>query len=415
MGSVFSAEHTALGSRAAVKVIDPELLLKAAHEEATELQVRFLREAQAAASLNSAHVVRVLDYGIERGSPYIAMELLEGETLADFMERQRVLTPAQTLQILSDVAKAVSKGHEAGIIHRDLKPENIFLARVDDAVVAKVLDFGIAKMARSPLNDGTRTTRRGELLGTPCYMSPEQMTGREIDGQADIWALSVIAFECLTGRLPFDAENVGALAVQICTHDRPLPSHFARVPSAFDAWWMRASQRDVAVRFASLRQAIEALRDALGGEARPSLADAAAFGPPMPARAGQSPSLADAATLGPKVTALSIAGQTPRRGQPLALLGAGFTLILLLAGGAWFVATRRVVSPQASPSAVPAMTTSVPAKVSAPTVTPSVASPPTPSAISSTAPSASAMAPAHPPTAPIKRPVAKPTDPRLGI
>src|SRR4051794_4658600 len=142
MGAVWRAEHVHLRSPVAIKLIDAQI---AQHPEAL---ARFMREAQAAAALRSPHVVQILDYGADRGVPYIAMELLEGESLADRLSRVERLPPAEVARIITEVARAIGRAHELSIVHRDLKPDNIFLVRNDDVEVTKVLDFGIAKAAQ---------------------------------------------------------------------------------------------------------------------------------------------------------------------------------------------------------------------------------------------------------------------------
>src|SRR6185503_11783841 len=144
------------------------------------------------------------------------------------------------------IARALSRAHEAGIVHRDLKPDNVFLVRNEDEEIAKVLDFGIAKSAANRL-DKDAGTRTGAVMGTPYYMSPEQISGsKAVDSRADLWALGVIACECLTGRRPFEADSVGGLALKICTEPLPRPSALAPTPAGFDAWFERAASRDPA-------------------------------------------------------------------------------------------------------------------------------------------------------------------------
>jgi len=261
MGSVWRAEHVELGTPAAVKLVDEEIV------RSPEALARFKREAQAAASLRSVNVVQILDYGLDGETPFIAMELLDGESLADRLARVGRLDPATTAGILGQVAKAVGRAHDAGIVHRDLKPDNIYLVRDGDDEVAKVLDFGIAKRSGAlAQSTGGLQTRTGSLLGTPYYMSPEQATGRkQVDARTDIWAMCVIAFECITGSRPFDDENLGGLLLQICSEAAPVPSSRAAVPEGFDQWFARGTARNPEDRFASAREAAAELsRIALG-------------------------------------------------------------------------------------------------------------------------------------------------------
>src|SRR5687767_8426993 len=230
MGSVWKAEHLGLRAPVAVKLIDQSI------EMLPEALQRFLREAQAAASLRSPHVVQILDHGVDEGVPFIVMELLEGESLASRLERVQRLSPAETARIITQVARAVARAHEAGIVHRDLKPDNIYLVRNDEEEIAKVLDFGVAKATTHGMGAATGATRTGSVLGTPYYMSPEQAEGAKgVDHRSDLWSLGVIAWECLLGTRPFESETLGGLLLAICPRDMPVPSRAGQVPPGFDA------------------------------------------------------------------------------------------------------------------------------------------------------------------------------------
>jgi serine/threonine protein kinase len=255
MGSVWRAEHLTLNSAVALKLIEtPD------ETDPTSLQ-RFLREARLAAALRSPHVVQMFDYGVDQQTPYIAMELLEGESLAERLERVGRLSAAETARVIVHVARAMTRAHEAGIVHRDLKPDNVFIVRNDDEEVMKVFDFGIAKAHPAGLGSSAVTaTRTGVLLGTPSYMSPEQAQGaRDIDFRTDIWALGVMAYRCLLGRLPFTAGSIGQLILAICSQPLPVPSQHGCVPNGFDSWFARACARLPRDRFASAKEAALAL------------------------------------------------------------------------------------------------------------------------------------------------------------
>ena len=255
MAAVWAAEHLTMGNLVAVKMISPDLV---SHPIAI---ARFEREARAAAKLRTPYVVQTFDHDIDSVlGPYIAMELLEGESLADRMERERTLSPAVLSRIMSQVGRGVMRAHAAGIVHRDLKPENIFLVSDDEgSEIAKVLDFGVAK-ADSPLSVATTKTAAGTLIGTLNYMSPEQAQGKEVDHLADLWALGIIAFQALVGRRPFCTEAPGALLIEICVGRIPVPSTLnPDVPRGFDEWFARASQRDPALRFQSARELTRSL------------------------------------------------------------------------------------------------------------------------------------------------------------
>ena len=263
MGTIWRAEHLVLQAPVAVKLIESEALRD------PDNVGRFLREAKAAAALRSPHVVQIIDHGVDEGIPFIVMELLEGETLAQRLKRVQRLPPAETARFMAHVGRAVSRAHEAGIVHRDLKPENVFLVPNEDAEIAKVLDFGVAKIEPGVLGPEPTRTRTGSVLGTPYYMSPEQAQGNKaVDHRSDLWSLGVIAFECLTGRRPFYSEGLGDLVLQICVRDIPIPSEITSVPIGFDAWFERAMMRDPELRFQSAREMTDALREALGVETR---------------------------------------------------------------------------------------------------------------------------------------------------
>jgi serine/threonine-protein kinase len=262
MGTIWRAQDLVLNAPVAVKVID-----RTAVPDEETLQ-RFMREAQSAAALRSPHVVQIFDHGIAGKVPFMAMELLEGENLAQRIKRNKRLTPQETARVLSHIGRAIGRAHEAGIVHRDLKPENVFLIKNEDEEIAKVLDFGVAKIERHALEEGTRT-RTGSILGTPFYMSPEQAQGnRTVDSRSDLWAMGVIAFECLTGKRPFYSDGLGDLVLAICVRDIPQPSTIGSVPIGFDAWWNRAVARDPEKRFQTAKELTEALREALGLEPR---------------------------------------------------------------------------------------------------------------------------------------------------
>jgi serine/threonine-protein kinase len=270
MGSVWRAEHLTLGSEVAIKLLDASI---ARHNVAL---ARFMREARSAASLKSIHVVQIHDFGVFGEIPFIAMELLRGETLGARVRRLGKLEPAETARILTHVARAVGKAHEAGVVHRDLKPDNIFLVREDDEEFAKVLDFGVAKAGEGVF--AATLTSAGKLLGTPAYMSAEQAAGNPVDRRTDLWAMAVIAFECLTGTLPFIGDDLPDLLHAIHDGPIPIPSRLGRVPVGFDAWFARGVARRLDDRFRSAAR----WRPSSGGSARttPPARRAAAPAPP---------------------------------------------------------------------------------------------------------------------------------------
>lgn len=262
MGSVWQAMHVTLGAPVALKLIDPALLRRQDIDPAEVLK-RFHREAQAAATVRSPHVVQILDHGIDGTTPWMALEMLEGESLEQRLARVRVLPFREAARFVTHVARALTRAHEAGLVHRDLKPSNIFLVRNEDEEIAKILDFGLVKIRRAPLaNQGSDLTA-GRVLGTPYYMSPEQALGKNVDHRTDLWALGIITFECVVGRLPFETDVLTQLLVDICVKPLPAPSSWADVPPGFDEWFAKATNRDASQRFQTAREMADALRAVL--------------------------------------------------------------------------------------------------------------------------------------------------------
>jgi serine/threonine-protein kinase len=251
MGSLWTAQHTQLDTQVAIKFMDPN------HAGSAMGRQRFEREAKTAASLKSAHVVQVHDYGVEEDRPYIVMELLHGEDLGKRLKRERRVSLQVASGILTQIARGLRRAHDAGLIHRDLKPPNIFMARGDDEEVVKILDFGIAKdTMEAKLGEGTKT---GELMGSPHFMSPEQIrSSKDIDHRSDLWSLGVILFRAVTGALPFQGDAIGAVIAHILADPIPAPSSvYPSLSPAVDAYFARAFSRDVAGRFQSAREMAE--------------------------------------------------------------------------------------------------------------------------------------------------------------
>ena len=270
MAAVYEAEQLTIGKHVAVKVLASELSASSIVIE------RFFREARAAASVKSPHIVDVYDSGrLEDGRPYIAMELLEGESLYDRMARIRLFDLTSTINIICQCAKGLHKAHGAGIVHRDLKPENIFLLKNEDGEeVVKLLDFGLAKFY-APVNPDEATkrlTREGAVFGTPAYMSPEQVKGQgSVDQRADLWALGCMAYECLTGRPVWNMDQGVAMTfAAIATSPIPMPSDLRPdLPPEFDDWFKKALERDPNRRYQTARELSDALL-AVDGAAPPS-------------------------------------------------------------------------------------------------------------------------------------------------
>jgi serine/threonine protein kinase len=265
MAAVYEAENLTIGKKLAVKVLAAELA------NSTIVIERFFREARAAASVKSPYIVEVYDSGrLEDGRPFIAMELLEGESLYDRMARVRLIDLQSTVRIIGQVAKGLMKAHAANIVHRDLKPENIHMCTGEDGEeLAKILDFGLAKFY-SPVKTDEKTarlTREGAVFGTPAYMSPEQVRGQgSVDHRADLWALGCMTFECLTGRPVWNTDQGVAMTfAAIAASQLPVPSRLRHdLPASFDVWFRKALERDPDDRFQTAKELAEELAKALG-------------------------------------------------------------------------------------------------------------------------------------------------------
>jgi serine/threonine-protein kinase len=308
MGSVWLAEHLTLHTQVAVKFMMAELATDPA------LLARFTREATAAAQIKSPHVVAISDHGVSSdGVPFIVMELLQGEDLDDRLTREGRLGLAETTKIVRDVCKALASAHKAGIVHRDIKPANLFLVDVEADVFVKVLDFGIAKQTKDVVDGVTHT---GMLLGTPHFMSPEQvLEAKNVDFHADLWALAVVAYNCLTGQRPFRGETIGALSIAINNAVFLPPTVIVpELPAALDAFFAKALARDPSARFQSASELAAAFTGAVPRDAR-SIRPPAEPGLRPGTRPSYAPTVA-ARPAGPPSTVSAVESQPPPAATP---------------------------------------------------------------------------------------------------
>jgi len=263
MGTVYYAEHPVIGRRAAVKVLRPDVA------QNPQVVARFLTEARAANDIHHPNVVDITDIGVSEGLHYIVMSFLEGETLGERLERDRVLDEPSTIRIVRQVASALGAAHERGIVHRDLKPENVFLLNhPDHPDYVKILDFGIAKLIGSQAAPAGNPTELGTVVGTPAYMSPEQCRATsELDHRSDIYSLGVMLYEMLVGQVPFRALSTTEV-LMAHLQETPVPpiELNPKLSMHLNLAILRALEKDPGRRFASMRElrdAIERVPDAI--------------------------------------------------------------------------------------------------------------------------------------------------------
>jgi serine/threonine protein kinase len=264
MGVVVAAHHMQLDEKVALKFLLPEALGDA------EAVARFAREARNAVKIKSEHVARVTDVGtLPNGAPYMVMEYLDGGDLAAWVKQRGALPIEQAIEFVLQACVAVAEAHALGIVHRDLKPANLFcIRRADGQLSIKVLDFGISKLTDriGPVH-GTMTaqgmafTKTSAMMGSPLYMSPEQMrSSKDVDAQTDIWALGVILFELMTGKPPFQAESVTELAIKVNNEPTPAIRSFRPdVPSGLEAIVFKCMQKDRRQRYRNVAELALAL------------------------------------------------------------------------------------------------------------------------------------------------------------
>ncbi|HUG54669.1 MAG TPA: protein kinase [Vicinamibacteria bacterium] len=367
MGEVYRAHDPVLNRDVAVKTISAELGAD------DTLRRRFEREAQSAARLNHPNIITVFDYGEEQGKIYMAMELLDGADLKQAIARRASLSLDEKLSIVDQIAEGLAFAHEHDIVHRDLKPANIHLLGNGQV---KIMDFGLARLG------GSEMTRAGMVMGTPHYMSPEQVRGERADSRSDVFALGCVFYEILTYRKPFDADSMHSVLFKVMQEEPPpVQDLSAGVPAVLTQVVKRAMSKDPAARFqnagelrSALHRAMQAVASGQGGTALPELAlpTTAAGGPPRDsataASASRSASVSrsgsgarSASSSGPAAPSASgsrsasAAGRAPSRSSKAPLFFAAAAAVLALAVlAALVVGGRGSGTPSAPPASRPA-------------------------------------------------------------
>jgi tRNA A-37 threonylcarbamoyl transferase component Bud32 len=391
MGTLYRARHRFIERQAALKVLHPDL------SRDREMVQRFLNEARAANAIRHPHIIEVVDAGLlaESGTPYILMELLDGQSLGARLRAGR-LPVAEAVAIALPIADALAAAHEQGIVHRDLKPENVFLAqRPGQEPLVKVLDFGIAKL-RADLAGTAARTQAGMLLGTPQYMAPEQCRDvSAVDRRTDVYALGLILYEMLRGEPAFPARGgVGeVLYQQLTATPAPLRTLRPELPPALAAAVARCLEKDPAQRFDSMATLAQALRASVGDAAGRGTGERARSGPPMSS----------------SVATGRYARGPSRRARAAAVVG----LLLLTAaasmGLAWWHRSSTPVAAPAVPTTVATPTAVAPGAAGA---LPAAARRESPGPPDEPPPGTSAPAPASPPARPART---RPPQPRPDI
>lgn len=349
MGRVYEGVELGAERRIAIKILHQDIAQDAVNIE------RFKREADTSHALEHPHVVEVFDFAQERPAPgrpegawYLVMEFLDGDELRAVLDREKTLSPARALRIIAQAALALDAAHAKGFVHRDLKPDNLFLVRDANGDTVKLLDFGSVKFTRGQ-DRGQKLTVMGTTIGSPFYMSPEQARGaQDLDHRADVWALGVMLYEMVVGKVPFHAANGPQILFKILGEEPEIPSLANdAAPPEWDDVITRALAKDPAKRFQSCGELANAMGHALGlsgvcadwalmseaqivaklQEAKAKPAAPAATSPaPQPTAAAIPPSAAGSEAPEPSIV---------RPGPPVALLvGAGAAVLALLIVGA---------------------------------------------------------------------------------
>ena len=400
MGTVYLAEHVKMGRKSAIKVMNPGMVSDA------DAISRFNREASNASRINHPNVAAVYDFGeTSDGLIFLAMEFIEGPSLTKVIEENGSLPPARAAEITRQAAEALSVAHDMGIVHRDLKPDNIMLAKGrDGSDIVKVVDFGIAKAQDG---EGQKVTKTGLVVGTPEYMSPEQLAGDKLDGRSDLYSLALVSYAMLTGKLPFPAETIQESMIKRLT-DEPKPLAEMKPdttwPEPVQTVITTALQRDAASRYQTASEFGRALHAAVSAMPRGRASAAthvleSVSAPAAPAASKTAAKPAEATKAVPATRVNQATPHTPPQAMPapaakkssMPMIAVAAVVVIAAAGGGWYMmnkdkgagATETLNQPinQATPAGGPAAPPSTPTvnlpreleKVSATNETPELA------------------------------------------
>jgi serine/threonine-protein kinase len=342
MGVVLGVRHKELGERYALKLMLPAA---AASEQARE---RFAREAKAAARLKSEHVARAIDFGFleDGGAPFMVLELLEGQNLAERLVAEGPLDAREIARLMLHACDALREAHAEGVVHRDLKPSNLFCtSKRDGTTVLKVLDFGIAKTLAQ---DSAALTKTATTMGSPFYMSPEQMrSAKSADARSDLWSLGVTMFELATGHLPFVGETVTEVAILVIEAAVPSPATYVPdLPPAFVEIVLRCLRKDPAQRYADVEDLAEELAAFVGTTWKRtsprrvvSIAPAGTSDPSVAFAKTESPGGAPPQTIAAEPLVTSPAIAPPRRRWAVGRVAAGLVGVGVVATGGFLLAS----------------------------------------------------------------------------
>ena len=302
-----------------------KLLVGAAQGHETTVE-RFFREARMLSQLKNEHLVRVFDAGVlSTGTPYLVMEQLDGTDLAAAMKRRGALPAHEAARYVLDACKALAEAHTNGVVHRDLKPGNLFLARRSEGPPClKVLDFGLSRQIAD--DEASRLTLSDQILGSPAYMSPEQiLSPRNVDARGDIWSLGVVLYQLVTGRLPFRSDDAGNLPVLVLKATPPAPSTVRKgLPLALDGVVMRCLEKDPARRYESASALAEALTPFVPGATSDPGEPRRRFSTGAPAEARWTQNMSDPAPEPERAT-------LPKRTLAAAIVLLGLAVAILVA------------------------------------------------------------------------------------